>query len=116
MIQEHLPILQILVPLVAVPLCVLIRRDRAAFVLALIAAWATFGISIALLLQVIENDQVVYELGGWDRTYLGLGRQPAWLDLGQLGGQSKRLGGSAFAALHCGSSGPSSRMVDGLWV
>ena len=63
--SEQLPVLQIVVPLVAAPLCVLLRRGTAALGFAMAAAWVTFGISVALLQQVLRSGVVRYELGGW---------------------------------------------------
>lgn len=61
----HLPILQVIVPLMAAPLCLLVRRPRVAWTLALAAAVATLAISAMLLAQVMQGGALVYELGGW---------------------------------------------------
>jgi multicomponent Na+:H+ antiporter subunit D len=63
--EQHLPILQIVVPLLAAPLCVLLRRPRLVYTLALGAGWATFGVSVALLVRVLEVGSLSYMLGGW---------------------------------------------------
>jgi multicomponent Na+:H+ antiporter subunit D len=62
---EHLPILQILAPFLAAPLCVLLRRGVPALVLALAVSTATCGMSIALLVRVLDAGVIRYELGGW---------------------------------------------------
>lgn len=63
----HLPALQIVVPLLAAPLCVVLRRDKVAYATAFAASWAAFAIAILLLLQVLESPSGVisYHLGGW---------------------------------------------------
>ena len=61
----QLPILQIVVPLLAAPFCVLLRRSGAALAFALGVSWATFGMSVALLLQVLREGAISYALGGW---------------------------------------------------
>ncbi len=65
MIAAHLPVLQVILPLIAAPLCVLLRRPALAWGLALIVAWATLAIAIALLVQVLDEGQISYLLGGW---------------------------------------------------
>jgi len=65
-IGAHLPALQVVVPLIAAPLCVLSRRPLAAWTVALIAAWLSLGIAIWLLTQVLDaNAPISYALGGW---------------------------------------------------
>jgi multicomponent Na+:H+ antiporter subunit D len=64
-IEHHLPILQIIVPLIAAPLCVLLKRPRLVIPFAIFVCWATFGIAILLLGQVNTSGVVIYELGGW---------------------------------------------------
>ena len=44
----HLPILQVLVPLMAAPIAALVRRRGAAWLISVIATWATFGIAVSL--------------------------------------------------------------------
>lgn len=61
----HLPILQVVVPLAAAPLAVLLRHARLAFVLVTAAAWAAFAIAIALWVQVGESGPVTYAIGSW---------------------------------------------------
>lgn len=65
MIASHLPALQVVVPLVAAPLCLLLRRGNAAWLLALAASWACAAIAAALWLQVLESGPVSYLLGSW---------------------------------------------------
>ena len=44
--EQHLPILQIIVPLIAAPLCLLIRQRTLVFGFALCVCWATFAIAV----------------------------------------------------------------------
>ena len=69
MSPDHLPALQVLVPLVAAPLIVLLRHAGAAWALALVAAVASLGIALVLLSKVIGGGAVSYALGSW---------QPPW--------------------------------------
>ncbi len=63
--SAHLPAIQVVVPLISAPLCVLFRRTGATWLIALIVSWASFGISILLLEQVIANGPISYLLGSW---------------------------------------------------
>ena len=65
MITSHLPILQVIVPLLSAPLCLFVSRPRLAGLFALVVCSVTFLISIGLLQQVLEQGVIIYELGGW---------------------------------------------------
>ena len=65
MIAHHLPILQIIIPMMAAPLCVFLREHFWTWVLTVIVSWVGLAISIGLLLQVLDQGVVIYELGGW---------------------------------------------------
>ena len=65
MIAAHLPALQVVLPLMAAPTCVVLRNGRAAWLLATIVTATTFVISMALLLQVLDNGPISYAIGGW---------------------------------------------------
>lgn len=62
---EHLPVLVVILPLMAAPLCVVVDHRRAAWLIALAAAWLSLAGSIALLQQVHANGALDYQLGGW---------------------------------------------------
>jgi len=63
--MEQLTILQIVVPLVAAPLCILLRNRAAATLLTILATWLTFGMSMSLLWRVLHEGVLTYQLGGW---------------------------------------------------
>jgi multicomponent Na+:H+ antiporter subunit D len=65
MLTDHLPALQVVVPLMGAPLCVLLRRGWAAWLLAFAVSLATLAISVALLLQVQASGTISYLLGSW---------------------------------------------------
>jgi multicomponent Na+:H+ antiporter subunit D len=65
MIRDNLPALQIVVPLVTAPLLILLRRRGLVTAFVLLATWITFGISLALLHQVLTDGPFAYALGGW---------------------------------------------------
>ena len=63
--SEHLAPLQVVVPLVGAPLCLVIRHGAAARALAMALALISLAISIALLRQVLDGSVISYALGGW---------------------------------------------------
>jgi multicomponent Na+:H+ antiporter subunit D len=65
-ITAHLPALQIAVPLLAAVACVVIRKARAAWLLATTVAWAAFAGAVVLLNQVIAHGTISYAEGGWE--------------------------------------------------
>lgn len=64
--QEHLPALQVVVPLVAAPIAMLLRDRLVAFVVVLGATWTAFLISFLLWLQVAESGTLSYAIGSWE--------------------------------------------------
>lgn len=63
---SNLPALQIVVPLLAGPLCVLLRREDVSYGIALVASWASFALSILLLIAVLEGGTISFAMGGWE--------------------------------------------------
>jgi multicomponent Na+:H+ antiporter subunit D len=68
-IQEQLPVLLIVLPLLAAPLLVLIGNRRLCYMVALAVTWKVFAIAVALLMQVMNSGPISYELGGWPSPY-----------------------------------------------
>lgn len=65
MIREHLPVLQVVLPLVAAPLCLLLARSVWAWLLAFMTSLAALVISIVLLREVYTGEVLSYAIGGW---------------------------------------------------
>lgn len=65
----HLAILQVVVPLSAAPICIILKRSKLVWLFALFVSTLTFLISLALVQQVLNTDFISYQLGGW---------QPPW--------------------------------------
>jgi len=65
LIAQHLPIIQIILPLMAAPVCMVIRHPQVVWIWATLIAWLCLPISVLLLMQVLESGVIVYELGGW---------------------------------------------------
>jgi multicomponent Na+:H+ antiporter subunit D len=64
-IVQHLPALQVVVPLLAAPLTVLLRRRSLAFGVALVASWTALATAIALWLKVADGGSISYAIGSW---------------------------------------------------
>ncbi|HEB88968.1 MAG TPA: monovalent cation/H+ antiporter subunit D family protein [Deltaproteobacteria bacterium] len=65
----HLPILQVVIPLLAAPFCFILRKEAVVSVFTVLVGFACFAISMDLLAQVIDGDVLVYELGDWARPW-----------------------------------------------
>ena len=66
MTMDHLPALQVVIPLLAAPVCFLLGRwPRLAWLLASAVAWTTLVIAVGLWLQVREGGTLSYAFGGW---------------------------------------------------
>ncbi len=65
MIAAHYAALQVVAPLVAAPLCVLLRRGAPAWLVTVAVSWIALAISVQLLIEVLATGPVSYELGGW---------------------------------------------------
>ena len=65
----HLPILQVITPLMAAPICLLLNRAKLVWLFSLLASGLAFVISILLLQQVMISGVISYELGGWQAPW-----------------------------------------------
>jgi len=63
--EQHLPVLLIIVPLIAAPLTILVRERRLALGLGIAVCWSVFGMALRLLQLVLDSGVITYELGGW---------------------------------------------------
>ncbi|TWX73447.1 monovalent cation/H+ antiporter subunit D family protein [Colwellia sp. C1TZA3] len=65
----HLPILQVIIPLMAAPLCLLLRHPKLVWLFSLLASGLAFIVSILLLQQVMTSGVISYEFGGWEAPW-----------------------------------------------
>ncbi|NRB28887.1 MAG: monovalent cation/H+ antiporter subunit D family protein, partial [Roseibacillus sp.] len=63
--MEHLPALQVVIPLVAAALCLLIRKAVVLRIFAVAIAWVCLAIALTLLHRVQAEGPITYALGGW---------------------------------------------------
>ncbi|MAS08478.1 monovalent cation/H+ antiporter subunit D family protein [Salinisphaera sp.] len=62
---NQMPVLVVVVPLLAAPLCVLAHRAFAAWLLYVLASWSAFGMAFLLFVQAKIAGQVSYAVGDW---------------------------------------------------
>lgn len=65
MFTQHLPVLQVIIPLIAAPICSLLTHARLAWLVTTFVSVLTFGIALFLVREVSLHGVLSYELGGW---------------------------------------------------
>ena len=65
MISSNLPALQVVIPLLAAPLCIILHNRVLAWLLTVLVTLSSLGISCALLNRVLIEDSITYAMGGW---------------------------------------------------
>lgn len=66
---SHLPILQVILPLVAAPSCMIIRKATFVWLFSLAVGLAALAVSVLLLQQVYVAGPISYQLGGWEAPW-----------------------------------------------
>lgn len=61
----HLPAFQVVLPLFAAPLCIVLRRGALPWLVAVAVSWVAFLIAAIQLATVLDSGVITYELGGW---------------------------------------------------
>ncbi|PKQ02325.1 MAG: cation:proton antiporter, partial [Alphaproteobacteria bacterium HGW-Alphaproteobacteria-12] len=64
-IKANLPALQVVVPLVAAPVCAMLGRGGRAWGFATLISFLTFAISVSLFAAAYDGRPISYEMGGW---------------------------------------------------
>ena len=62
---SHYPILQVVIPLIAAPLCCLLPKGKLPWLFATATSWLIFAVSLLLLKEVQTHGVLTYELGSW---------------------------------------------------
>ncbi len=68
-INQHLPALQIVVPLLMVPFIVLLRPRGLAWAATAATSLLSFAIAVQLTMLVFDGDSMAYEMGSWPAPY-----------------------------------------------
>ncbi len=64
-IIDQLPVLTVVVPMLAAPLCVLFGNRHIAWIITFLASLLSFLFAFHMLFQVLDGDVLSYHLGGW---------------------------------------------------
>jgi multicomponent Na+:H+ antiporter subunit D len=67
--STHLAILQVVMALLAAPVCLLLRRPNGAWAVATAITWVSLAVALALLDRVLESGAIIYSLGGWQAPW-----------------------------------------------
>jgi len=62
---SNLPALQVVIPLVSAPVCLLLRNPRHAWACALTVSWLVLAIAVMLVQRVYDGGTLSYALGAW---------------------------------------------------
>ncbi len=65
MLTAHLPALQVVIPLVSAPVCLMLRNPRHAWAYSLIVSWAVLAIAVMLVRRVYAEGTLSYAIGAW---------------------------------------------------
>jgi multicomponent Na+:H+ antiporter subunit D len=65
-IAANLPALQVVLPLIAAPLCVVLARPNLVWGFATAVNWIALVVAVALMVQVLDGGTISYQLGGWE--------------------------------------------------
>ena len=68
-IDIHMPVLQVVVPMLIAPLVILLHPRGLAWAAATVASLASFAIAVALTMGVLAGHTYAYALGGWEAPY-----------------------------------------------
>lgn len=65
----HFPVLQVILPLMAAPACLFLRKRDLVWLFATAVSFVSFFISLSLMFTVMQTGPVSYELGGWEAPW-----------------------------------------------
>lgn len=68
-IEAHLPVLQVVVPLLMAPLVILLQPRGLAWAATTATSLMAFLVSVQLTIAVLGGQELYYELGGWSAPY-----------------------------------------------
>ena len=66
MILDNLPALQVVLPLLSAPVCMLLRKGKLAWLFATLVAFGSFAIAVQLYFMVAQQGTLDYAHGGWE--------------------------------------------------
>ena len=66
MLAQHFPILPIILPLIAAPLCILLGHRQWVWLFSILVSGLSFCVSVSLLLATLDQGVLCYAVGGWE--------------------------------------------------
>ena len=63
--SDDLPALQIALPLLSAAVCLIVRRARVAWAIAMVVAWGSFASACVIFNRVVQTGAISYAEGGW---------------------------------------------------
>ena len=66
MLAQHFPILPIILPLIAAPLCILLGHRQWVWLFSILVSGLSFCVSVYLLLATLDQGVLSYAVGGWE--------------------------------------------------
>lgn len=66
MLAQHFPILPIILPLIAAPLCILLGHRQWVWLFSILVSGLSFCVSVYLLLATLDQGILSYAVGGWE--------------------------------------------------
>ena len=66
MLAQHFPILPIILPLIAAPLCILLGHRQSVWLFSILVSGLSFCVSVYLLLATLDQGVLSYAVGGWE--------------------------------------------------
>ncbi|MEO0992738.1 MAG: monovalent cation/H+ antiporter subunit D family protein [Pseudomonadota bacterium] len=64
-LMDHMPALQVVVPMLGAMVAALLRNGALAYIVTLLVAWASPLISLAMLAEIEAHGPISYAMGGW---------------------------------------------------
>ena len=69
MLAPHIAILAVIIPLLSAPFCAVLTKGRLAWLIATIATWSAFAVSLILLVKVNQFGVLTYAMGNWPAPF-----------------------------------------------
>ena len=69
MLVQHFPVLPIILPLMAAPICILLGRSQLAWLFAILVSGLSFIVSADLLVSTMQQGVLSYAVGGWEAPW-----------------------------------------------
>ena len=65
MIEANLPALQVVLPMLAAPICAVLGRGTRSWTLTMAVVVLTFAVSVSLFIATLDGATISYRMGNW---------------------------------------------------